>query len=154
MINNFVTFLSTQVRFLSRFRMLKILTNMSEYTMLQENLNKLITAYFSAPATHLQKIMIADTEIKSYDGDVFPAIDHRYLQFKIIELEKYHFVSKLKSTCKAITQWLGLDISTLQRENSEDDRTHVCAFKVKEQSTPALLGRKRKHSEVDSEDAV
>ena len=102
-INNFVTFLSTQVSFLSHFRMLKILTNMSEYTVLQENLNKLITAYFSAPTTHLQKIMIADTEIKSYDSDIFPAIDHRYLQFKIIELEECHFVSKQKSTCKAIT---------------------------------------------------
>ena len=89
-INNFVTFLLTQVSFLSRFRMLKILTNMSEYTMSQENLNKLIAAYFSAPTTHLQKIMIADMEIKSYDGDVFPAIDHCYLQFKIIELEECH----------------------------------------------------------------
>ena len=39
-------------------------------------------------------------------------------------------------------------------ENSKHDRA-VCAFKVKEQSLiPGLLGRKRKHSEVDSEDTV
>ena len=148
-VNKFVIFLSTQVAFLSRFRILKILTNLSEYTVLQENLNKLITAYFSAPTTHLQKIQITDTEIKSYDRTICPAIDHHYLQFKIIELEECHFVSKQKSTCKAITQWLGQDISTLHVENSKGDRTNVCAFKVKEQSTPGLLGMKRKHSEVE-----
>lgn len=85
--NGFATFLLTQVSFLSRFQLLKILTNMSEYTVLQENLNKLVTAYFSAPTTHLQKIQITDTEIKSYDGDVCPVIDHCYLQYKIIQLD-------------------------------------------------------------------
>ena len=154
-VNELVNFLSTQVAFLSRFRILKILTNLSEYTVLQKNLNKLITAYFSAPTTCLQKIQITDTEIKSYDSTICPVIDHRYLQFKIIELVECHFVSKQKSTCKAITQWLGRDISTLPVENSNDNRISVCAFKVKEQSLiPGLLGRKRKRSEVDSEDTI
>ena len=153
--NELVTFLSTQARFLSRFRVLKILTNLYGYTVLQENLNKLMTAYFSAPTTHLQKIAIADTEIKSYDGDVCPMIDQRYLRFKTIELEDCHFISKQKSTRRAITQWLGQDISMLHVENSKDNslRTNnFCIFKVKEQA-PGLLGRKRKHSEVDSEDS-
>ena len=106
-VNEFVTFLSTKVDFLSRFRLLKILTNFSKCTVFQENLNKLITVYFSAPTTHLQKIEITDTEIKSFDSDICPAINQLYLQFKIIDLENCHFISKQKSTCKAITQWLG-----------------------------------------------
>ena len=145
--NEFVTFLSTQVSFLSNFRLLKILTNLSGHTVLQENLNKLVTAYFSAPTTHLQRMQITDTEIKSFDGDAYPTIDQHYLRFKIIELEDCHFVSKQKSTCRAITQWLGRDISTLHVENSKDEKTNFCIFKVKEQA-PGVLGRKRKHSEV------
>ena len=120
--NEFITFLSTQVSFLSRFRLLKMHThNMSEYLVSQENLNKLITAYFSAPTTHLQKIVIANTEIYSYD-DVCPTIDQRYLQFKIIEVEGCRFVLNQKPTRRVIAQWLGQDISTLHVENSKDDK--------------------------------
>ena len=143
-LNRFFVFLSTQVSFLSRFRLFMI-TNLYQYSILQESLNKLITAYFSTPTTHLQKIRITDVKIKSYDGDVCPAIDQRYVQFKTIELEDCHFVSKQKSTRRAITQWLGQDISTLHVEK-KDKGTNFCIFKVKEQA-PGLLGRKRKHCE-------
>ena len=159
-INTFVTFLSTQVRFLSNFQLLKILDPyriqtrdyllpFAGYSVLQKNLNKLVTAYFSAPTTHLQKILITDAEIKSYDDDCPPVIiDQRYLQFKVIELDNCRFVSRQKSTHRAITQWLGQDISTLRVEMEEGGGTKFCSFKIKEQA----LGKKRKHSEVDSED--
>ena len=151
-VNEFVTFLSTQVKFLSNFRLFKIHTNLYGHTVLKENLNKLVMAYFSAPTTHLQKILITDTEIKSYDGDTCPVIDQRYLQFKIIELEDCHFVSRQKSTHRAITQWLGQDIRPLHDSEKEKDETTNCyIFKVKERA-PGLLGRKRKHSEMNSED--
>ena len=147
-LNRFFVFLSTHVSFLSQFRLLMI-TNLFQYTILQESLNKLITAYFSAPTTHLQKIRIGDAKIKSYDDNNCPVIDQRYVQFKTIELEDCHFVSKQKSTPRAITQWLGQDISTLRVEKG--NRTNFCVFKIKEQA-PGLLGTKRKHSEVDNEE--
>ena len=148
-LSRFFVFLSTHVSFLSRFRLLVII-NLLQYTILQESLNKLITAYFSAPTTHLQKIRIADAKIKSYDDNNCPTIDQRYVQFKTIELEDCHFVTKQKSTRRAITQWLGQDISTLHVEKG--DRSNFCVFKIKERAPGLLLGRKRKHSEVDNEE--
>ena len=64
-LNNFFVFLSTQVSFLSHFRLFMMI-NLNHYSILKESLNKLITAYFSAPTTHLQKIRITDAKIKSY----------------------------------------------------------------------------------------
>ena len=51
----------------NNFQLLEVLTNPSGHIVSQKNLNKLITAYFSAPTTHSQKILITNTEIKSYD---------------------------------------------------------------------------------------
>ena len=150
-LNRFFVLLSTHVSFLSRF-WLFLVKNLFQYSILQESLNKLITAYFSAPTTHLQKIRITDAKIKSYDDDVCPTIDQRYVQYKTIELEDCHFVSKQKSTRRAITQWLGQDISTLHVEKEKNKGTNFCIFKVKER-VPGLLGRKRKHSEVNSDNA-
>ena len=96
-LNRFFVFLSTHVGFLSHFRLLMII-NLFQYIVLQESLNKLIVAYFSAPTDHLQKIRITDAKIKSYDGNICPVIDQRYVQYKTIELEDCHFVSKQKST--------------------------------------------------------
>ena len=150
-INEFVVFLSTQVSFLSTFQLFKVLTNLSMYTVLQNNLNKLVTAYFSAPTTHSQKILITDAEIKSYDDDHPPVIDQCYLQFKAIELDNCHFILKQKSTRRAITQWLGQDISTLDMEKRKGEDANFCSFKLKE-CAPRLLGRKRRHSEVGNDD--
>jgi hypothetical protein len=150
--NDFVTFLTTQVSFLSNFQLLKVLTNLSGYSILQKNLNKLITAYFSAPTTHSQKIQFTDTEIQSYDDDIPPVIDQHYLQFKAIDLDNCHFILRQKSTHRAITQWLRQDISTLRlKKETEGEEANYCSFKVKERA-PSLLGRKRKHSEVNSDD--
>ena len=143
-LNEFLKFLSTQVGFFSRFRLL-VITDFEEYTLLGENLNKLITAYFSAPTTHLQKIKITGAKVKSYENDFYPPIDQRYAQFKVIELEGCSFVSKQKFSQRAITQWLGQDISMLDVE--KEKKVDSCIFKIKEQSTPRLLSRKRKHSE-------
>ena len=148
-LDNFFVFLSTQVSFLSRFRLFII----NHYSILQETINKLISAYFSAPTTHLQKIRITGAKIKSYDDNVPPVIDQRYLQFKTIELEGCYFVSKQKSTRRSIIQWLGQDISTLHATAVEKEKDNFCIFKVKERAASSLLGRKRKRSEVnDSED--
>ena len=150
-VGELVTFLSTQVSFLSRFRLLKIHThNMSRYSVSQENLNKLIMAYFSAPTTHLQKIVITNTEIYSFDDDVCPTIDQHYLQFKIIEVKGCRFILNQKPTRRLIAQWLGQDISTLHVENMKDGKKNFCNFKIKEQASD----RKRKYSEVDSEDNI
>ncbi len=147
-LNKFLVFLSTQVSFLSHFRLFMIINLNHCSVILQESLNKLITAYFSAPTTHLQKIRITDAKIKSYDDAVRPVvIDERYIQFKTIELDGCYFVSKQKSTRRAITQWLGRDISTLHA-TVEKEKKNFCIFKVKEQ-IPGLLGRKRKHSELE-----
>jgi hypothetical protein len=140
--NDFVTFLTTQVSFLSNFQLLKVLTNLSGYSILQKNLNKLITAYFSAPTTHSQKIQFTDTEIQSYGDDIPPVIDHHYLQFKAIDLDNCHFILRQKSTPRAITQWLGQDISTLRLKETEGEEANYCSFKIKER-VPSLLGRKR-----------
>ena len=145
-LNELFAFLSTQFKFLSRFRLLKILPNCAGYTLLQENLNKLATAYFSATTTHSQKIQITNTKIKSYDSDVCPVIDQCCTQFKVIELEDCYFVSKQKSSHRAVTQWLGQDISMLHIAAKKDN---CCVFKVKNQA-PCLLGRKRKHLELDN----
>ena len=121
-LDGFVTFLSTEVSFLSNLHLLKILTGFRSWNIVsQENLNKLVSAYFSAPTVHLQKIVITNAEIMSYDGDVCPVIDQCYLQFKTIELDDCDFVSRRKSTRNTITQWLGQDISTLHVEKKKTD---------------------------------
>jgi hypothetical protein len=78
-------------------------------------------------------------------------IDHHYLQFKAIDLDNCHFILRQKSTPRAITQWLRQDISTLHLKETEGGEVNYCSFKVKERA-PSLLGRKRKHSEVNSDD--
>ena len=146
-LNRFLKFLSTQDGFLSRFRLLVITQEEEYYTIFQENLGPLITAYFSAPTTHPQKIEITGAKIKSYDTDVAPLIDQRYVQFKTIALKGCYYYRKFSP--KAVTEWLGEDVSILNedKESSVDSLT----FKVREKATD-LPGKKRKHSEVDDED--
>ena len=118
-----------------------MIIDFKEYTIFQKNLGPLISAYFSAPTTHSQKIKITNAKIKSYDGDVAPAIDQCYVQFKSIELKGCYYASRQKFSHKAITEWLGEDISMLSMHKEVDSLT----FKVKRHAS----GRKRKHSEVD-----
>ena len=151
-LNRFLKFLSTQDGFLSRFRLLVIAQKRAYYTIFQENLGPLITAYFSAPTTHPQKIEITGAKIKSYDTDVAPLIDQRYVQFKTIALKGccYMYVSMGKFSPKAIKEWLGEDVSMLN-EDKEESSVDSLTFKVREKATD-LPGKKRKHSEVDGED--
>ena len=147
-LNEFLEFLSTQDSFLSRFRLL-VISQDEEYTLFQNALGPLITAYMSAPTTHLQKISITGAMIKSYETDVTPVIDQRYVQFKTIELNGCRYDKTQKFSRKAITEWLGEDISML---NESKEKKDSLTFKVREQD-PGLPDRKRKHSEVDSEDS-
>jgi hypothetical protein len=135
---NFLEFLSTQDGFLSRFRLLII----KEVDVLSKDLGPLITAYFSAPTTHMQKITITDCDLKSYDTDVAPVIDQRYVQFKTIELNGC-YVPRQKFSRKAITEWLGEDISILN-----EDEENV-TFQIREK---APGDRKRKYSDVNREE--
>ena len=148
-LNDFLEFLSTQDGFLSCFRLLVISQVVEEYTLFQNVLGPLITAYMSAPTSHLQKILITGATIKSYETDVAPVIDQRYVQFKTIELNGCHYDKTQKFSCKAITEWLGEDISMLNegKEKEVDSLT----FKVREKD-PGLPDRKRKHSEVTVND--
>ena len=132
-LNEFLKFLSTQDNFLSRFRLLMII-DFEEYTIFQENLGPLISAYFSAHTTHLQKIKITNAKIKSYDGDVAPAIDQCYVQFKSIELKGCYYASKQRFSHKAITEWLGEDIRMLNVDKEVDSLT----FKVKRHATSGI----------------
>ena len=93
-------------------------------------------AYFSAPTTHLQKIEITGAKIKCYDTDVTPVIDHRYVQFKTIELKGCYYASKQKFSHKAITEWLGEDIRMLNVD--KEKKVDSLTFKVKEQA-PGLV---------------
>ena len=149
-LNDFLKFLSTQDNFLSRFRLLVITQDEDcTYTIFQENLGPLIAAYFSAPTTHQQKIKITSAKIKSYNADITPAIDQRYVQFKTIEMKNCCYVSKRKFSQKAITEWLGEEISVLNVDEKEVDSL---TFKIRERAPGVLNHKKRKHSEVDNEE--
>jgi hypothetical protein len=146
-LNNFFKFLSTQDSFLSRFRLLVI--TQDEYTIFHKNLGPLITAYFSAPTTHPQKISITGAKIKSYDTDVAPVIDQHYVQFKTIELNGCYYVPRQKFSHKAITDWLGEDSDDIIVLNKDKEKTvDSLTFKVREKAP----NRKRKHSEMNSEE--
>ena len=131
-LNRFLKFLSTQDGFLSRFWLLVITQKRAYYTIFQENLGPLITAYFSAPTTRPQKIEITGAKIKS---DIAPLIDQRYVQFKTIALKGCYYYRKFSP--RAVTE----------SDNFFDSLT----FKVREKATN-LPGKKRKHSEVSDED--
>jgi hypothetical protein len=149
-LNNFLKFLSTQDGFLSRFRLL-VITEDKEYTctIFHKNLGPLITAYFSAPTTHPQKISITGAKIKSYDTDVAPVIDQHYVQFKTIELNGCYYVPRQKFSHKAITDWLGEDSDDIIVLNKDKEKTvDSLTFKVREKAP----NRKRKHSEMNSEE--
>lgn len=55
-LNEFLNFLSTQDEFLSHFQLL-VITQDEEYTIFQNVLGPLMTAYFSAPTTRSQSLV-------------------------------------------------------------------------------------------------
>ena len=142
------TYLTSHPTFLSNVRLLKILSCHPGYVVSREVFDNLITAYFSASTDRTQKLQFTGTKIKSYDiyYDCSPKIDQHYLLFKTIELDNCRFVSSYKATTKTIPQWLGQGISELESELGS------CLFRVKEKASG--MSRKRKFSELDSEDVV
>ena len=152
--DKFCAFLSTRQAFLSNFRWVKIFCYVDlgakGLMVSRKNFNQLITAYFAAPTDHVQKLHITHTRIKCSDisFERSPTIEQRYRSFKSIQISDCQFVSKYKATPKALSRWLGESISELPQSDPEPD---TCFFKV-EGKSGASLSRKRKHSELESDD--
>ena len=152
-VDKFCASLSTSQAFLSNFRWVKIFCNMDlgakGLVVSRKNFNQLITAYFAAPTDHVQKLHIAHTKIKCSDVSFerSPTIEQRYHSFKTIQISDCQFVSKYKATPKALSHWLGENISELPQSDPEPD---TCFFKIGGKSG-AGLSRKRKHSELESD---
>ena len=142
--------LSSCLPFLPHFRLLKFLTCDPKYVVSREIFDELIMAYYSTPTDHPQKLRFIETKIKTSNiNRECPRIDQDYLHFKVIELEDCIFVSKQKSTPKAIYQWLDQEISVLHVENLKENVAATCIFKVKKRALSP--SRKRKYSEIDNE---
>jgi hypothetical protein len=153
-ISEFLNFLSTQDGFLSRFRLLVITQYESTCTIVRQSvLGPLITAYFSAPTTHPQKISITGAIIIQF-YDTTPVIDQRYVQFKTIEFNDCHLFDGMQTSRfshKAITDWLGEDIIMLHKD--EEENVYSLTFKVREKA-PGRPNGKRRHSDIiDSENS-
>ena len=152
--DKFCAFLSTRQAFLSNFRWVKIFSDFDlgakGLVVSQKNFNQLIAAYFAAPTDHVQKLHIARTKIKCSDVSFerSPTVEQRYRSFKTIQTSDCQFVSKYKATPKALSHWLGENISELPQSDPEPD---TCFFKVEDKSG-ASLSRKRKHSTLESDD--
>ena len=152
--NEFIAYLCSYPKFLSNFRLFKILSTMSGlgFTVSRENFNKFITTYFTAPTNHMQKLQITQAEIKCSNAsfDCSPRVDQRYLAFKTIELDNCQFVSRYKATPQAIAHWLGQGISELPRFDPRPSEPGAHFFKVGDKSDS--LPQKRKYSESESKD--
>ena len=150
--DEFCAYLSSCQAFLSNFRLVKIFSWMESKgcVVSRNNFNQLIAAYFAAPTDHMQKLHISRTKIKCSDVsfECSPMIEQRYRSFKTIQISDCQFVSKHKATPKALSHWLGESISELPQSDPEPD---TYFFKVGGK-TGAGLSRKRKHSELESDD--
>ena len=98
--DDFCEFLSSQNKFLSKFRQLSIQSSNScrflGFEVSLENFNRLISAYFAAPTDHMQRLEFNSARITYRDtaDDCSPMIDQQYLQFKALCLD---------STCQFVT---------------------------------------------------
>ena len=148
-LDDFCIQLATCQQFWSKFRLLKIVScfegdelDTKEYVVSRDSLDQLMTAYFSAPTDHSQLVQFSDTKIKCQDTDCVPTINQTYLQFKNIKLSDCRFVYKYKATPRLISNWLGQDISILEKE--EDPNSFLFQVHCKD----GTLSRKRKYSEL------
>lgn len=121
--------LSTMSTFLSNLRILKIQKRYPcpGHVVSQDNLNKLISAYLSAPTNHPQKLHICDTVIKIKDISLPAKMDGKYLHFKTIEFYSCQFevLSHQRVMPRTIeTSWLGKDINVVESDCDS------CRFKV------------------------
>ena len=152
--NDFIAYLCSYPRFFSNFRLFKVLCSMSGlgFTVSRENFNNLMTAYFTAPTNHVQKLQITQAKIKCSDiaFECSPTIDQQYLSFKTVELDNCQFVSKYKATPQIISRWLGQGISELSRLDPRPCNPDAYFFKVGDKRGGLELPQKRKYSELDS----
>ena len=150
-LDDFCIQLATCQHFWSKFRLLKIVScfedeeeelDTMEYVVSRDSLDQLMIAYFSAPTDHSQLVQFSDTKIKCQDIDCAPTIDQTYLQFKNIKLSNCRFVSKSKATPEVISNWLGQDVSILEKEEEPS------SFLFQVNHKDSTLSRKRKYSEL------
>ena len=157
-LDDFCEQLATCQPFWSKFQILKIVAGIpeieelkeygvdtpEEYTVSQDSLDQLITAYLSAPTDHSQLVQFSYTHIECQDTNCNPPVDRTSLQFKNIRLSDCRFDSN-KATPEAISKWLGQRIEVLEK----DEETHSFLFQIDHKDS--VLGQKRKYSEVHSE---
>ena len=126
---------------------------MNGFVVSRKNFNQLISAYFAAPTDHVQKLHITLTKIKCSDVsfECSPTIEQRYRSFKTVQMGDCQFVSKYKATPKTISHWLGESINELPQPDPKPVEDHTYFFKVGDKSGGGP-SRKRKHSELESED--
>ena len=152
--DDFIAYLCSYPKFFSNLQLFKILSSMSGlgFSVSRENFNNLMTAYFTSPTDHMQKLQITQAKIKCSDiaYECSPTIDQRYLAFKTVELDNCRFVSKYEATPRTISHWLGQGISELPRLDPRPCEAGVHYFKVGSDKS-GCLSRKRKFSELDLE---
>jgi hypothetical protein len=154
--DKFCAYLSSCQAFLSNFRLVKIFSLWESNGLMvsRKNFNQLMTAYFAAPTDHMQKFHITHVKIKCSDVsfECSPTIEQRYRSFKTIQMSDCQFVSKYKATPKALSHWLGESISELPQSDPKPIEPDTYIFKVGDSKSGGGLSRKRKHSELESED--
>ena len=141
--------LSSQPTFLSKFRQLTIHSSISllGFVVTQKNFNRLITAYFSAPTDHTQKLEFTHTKIKCYEisDDHAPTIDQSYLHFKTIELDNdCQFVSEYVAKPATISHWLGQGVCELKKA----DERSSWLFKVDREETCTVTRKRKRYSDA------
>ncbi len=139
-LGHFCSNLSSYPTFLSKFRVLKLLSCTPGYSISQKKFNQLISAYLSAPTGHAQTMRFTGVKIETHEMCSIPRFDQRYLQLKTIELHHCRFVSEYSATCEAISHWLGQSINIVANKDCD-----VCSFQVGSDGS-----HKRRHSERES----
>ena len=136
-LNCFCSDLSSHPTFLTEFRVLKILACTPGYSVSQERLNELISAYLSAPTDHAQIVRFTGVKIESYKISSRPKFDQQHLQLKTIEFDNCRFVSECDAKHEAISHWLGQSINVVENKS-------MCSLQVSGTS------RKRRYSEREA----
>ena len=114
-LEDFYKFLASQRRFLARLRHLKVHSTVSQlhFSVSRRTFNNLITAYYSTPVGHMQRLDFSHTKIMCNDvsqADCGPIINRfrYYLRFKEINFDDHcQFISKFRVAPASITHWLG-----------------------------------------------
>ena len=151
--NEFIAYTCYFPKFFSNLKLFKVLSTMSGlgFTISRENFNKFMTAYFTAPTNHTQKVHITQAEVQcnNVSFECSPRIEQQYLAFKTAELDNCQFVSRYKATPKAITHWLGQGIIELSRLDPRPSDPGAYFFKIGSKNDG--LPQKRNYSELSEQ---